>query len=265
MRASQEFRESLPLLKKWDILITDPEKTFQEMDKNNGGSLLFDEFSHYILGIKIMPAEAKKAKNDVEFDGNKNRPSILSTPLSLPIDWDNLAKKMPSDKNDEDRKKRGKLFDGVDVNGNGYLSLAEVDKGMRDVLGCSQLFDCKPAMMRAFQAAKASVKTKSKLGADYVERCEFRLLLMYLKKYFELFQLFRTIDASSDRRISKEEFGQSIDLLEKWGLDTKGRSAEAMFAEIDTDKGGMLLFDEISRWALREKLAREGEDDDGGD
>ena len=171
----------------------------------------------------------------------------------------------PSEKNDEDRKKRGKLFDGVDVNGNGYLSLAEVDKGMRDVLGCSQLFDCKPAMMRAFQAAKASVKTKSKLGADYVERCEFRLLLVYLKKYFELFQLFRTIDASSDRRISKEEFGQSIDLLEKWGLDTKGRSADAMFKEIDTDNGGMLLFDEISKWALREKLNREGEDDDGMD
>tara|TARA_B110000285_G_C14641266_1_gene387714 strand:- start:276 stop:422 length:147 start_codon:yes stop_codon:yes gene_type:complete len=42
----------------------------------------------------------------------------------------------------------------MDVNGNGYLSLAEVDKGMRDVLVSDQLFDAKPAIMRAFQYAK---------------------------------------------------------------------------------------------------------------
>ena len=30
-------------------------------------------------------------------------------------------------------------------------------------------------------AAKDAVKTKSKYGDDYVEKCEFRLLLVYLK------------------------------------------------------------------------------------
>ena len=38
----------------------------------------------------------------------------------------------------------------MDVNGNGYLSLAEVDKGLRDVLALDEVFDCKPAIMRAF-------------------------------------------------------------------------------------------------------------------
>jgi hypothetical protein len=40
------------------------------------------------------------------------------------------------------------------VNGNGYISLAEVDKGIRDVLVLPILFATKPVLMRAFMAAK---------------------------------------------------------------------------------------------------------------
>ena len=36
------------------------------------------------------------------------------------------------------------------MNGNGYLSLAEIDKGIRDTLKSDALFDAKPAIMRAF-------------------------------------------------------------------------------------------------------------------
>jgi len=38
----------------------------------------------------------------------------------------------------------------MDLNGNGILSLAEVDKGMRDVIKLPILFDLKPVLMRAF-------------------------------------------------------------------------------------------------------------------
>lgn len=54
-----------------------------------------------------------------------------------------------------------KIWEGFDVNGNGYLSLAEVDKGMRDVLQLPELFELKPVLMRAFQAAKAKLKSKN--------------------------------------------------------------------------------------------------------
>ena len=46
------------------------------------------------------------------------------------------------------------MFRMFDPNGNGYLSLAEVDKGVRDVLQMDHLFKCKPAIMRAFKHAK---------------------------------------------------------------------------------------------------------------
>ena len=41
-------------------------------------------------------------------------------------------------------------------------SLAEIDKGMRDVVRLPELFDLKPVLMRAFMAAKNTVKSKNK-------------------------------------------------------------------------------------------------------
>ena len=58
-------------------------------------------------------------------------------------------------------------------------------------------FDAKPVIMRAFQAAKGANDKNAKKGShgpDYVERCEFRLLLVYLRLYFELWEMFESID-----------------------------------------------------------------------
>jgi len=46
------------------------------------------------------------------------------------------------------------MFDEFDPNGNGLLSLAEVDKGIIDVLNIKAFFDAKPAIIRAFNYAK---------------------------------------------------------------------------------------------------------------
>ena len=42
------------------------------------------------------------------------------------------------------------MFSRFDPNGNGYLSLGEIDKGIRDVLCSDSVFDCKKPIMRAF-------------------------------------------------------------------------------------------------------------------
>jgi len=36
------------------------------------------------------------------------------------------------------------------MNGNGYVSLAEVDKGLKDIIRNEALYEAKPAIMRAF-------------------------------------------------------------------------------------------------------------------
>lgn len=55
-----------------------------------------------------------------------------------------LKEKLP----DEDKKKRRALFRQFDANGNGVLSLAEIDKGLELIL--PQLFELKPVIMRAY-------------------------------------------------------------------------------------------------------------------
>ena len=140
------------------------------------------------------------------------------------------------------------MFNDFDPNGNGYLSLAEVQKGVRDVLQCDELFDAKPVIMRAFQAAKDVVDTESRLGADFVERAEFRALLVYLQRYFELYVMFNRMDTSHDQRIDEVEFIAALSLLAHWGFDMKYPGSA--FASIDRNGGGKILFDEFVQWAL---------------
>ena len=52
------------------------------------------------------------------------------------INWKQICKKLPTMKgNPAQAAIRKKMFKDFDPNGNGYLSLAEVDKGIQDVLG----------------------------------------------------------------------------------------------------------------------------------
>jgi Ca2+-binding EF-hand superfamily protein len=66
------------------------------------------------------------------------------------VNWKEIHDKLPMTKSTADTKKRAAMFKQFDPNGNGYLSLAEIDKGIRDVLECETLFDAKPAIIRAF-------------------------------------------------------------------------------------------------------------------
>jgi hypothetical protein len=52
-----------------------------------------------------------------------------------------------------------------------------------------------------------------------VSRGEFRILLKYLREYYEYWVGFDRIDDNDDRRISREEFERAIPLMNKWGLD----------------------------------------------
>eukprot|EP00668_Euglena_longa_P041340 GGOE01054409.1.p1 GENE.GGOE01054409.1~~GGOE01054409.1.p1 ORF type:complete len:179 (-),score=59.53 GGOE01054409.1:311-847(-) len=178
----------------------------------------------------------------------------------MSIDWPSISHKLPAGKSPAEKAERDKLFRQADPNGNGYLSLAEVDRALRDVLRVDAVFDCKPAIMRAFQAAKkCDTKDKSKPGGDYVTRSEFRVLLSYLRKYFELYVMFDRLDTSDDRRISLQEFSKGVDLLRRWGVTVTDPAAE--FHRVDRNGGGFILFDEFCNWAIPKGLDLEDDDD----
>ena len=94
---------------------------------------------------------------------------------------------------------RKAVFDRMDVNRNGGLSLAEIDKA---VLELYPEFDHKPSLMRAYAAADSS-------NDGFIERREFKKLLMYLQYFNGLWHEFEQLDADGDRRLSPVEFMQA--------------------------------------------------------
>ena len=164
-----------------------------------------------------------------------------------------LADRLPTEKTAEQREKRMAMFEQFDPNGNGYLSLAEVDKGLHETYGLEGVYNCKPAIMRAFSAAKGLKQGGSGHDDDYVTKVEFRMLLVYLKQYFELFEIFDGIDTGNDRRIDAEEFGRAVSKLREWGMEIAD-DPKRTFAEIDGNGGGQILFEEFCEWAMDKNL-----------
>merc|ERR1712093_366385 len=120
--------------------------------------------------------------------------------------------------------------------------------------------------MRAFQAAKGASTRKgreSKHGADFAEWREFRLLLVYIRQYFEVWQMFDEVDSADDKRVNLDEFKAALAKIESWGL--KVDDAEAEFKAIDKNGGGQVLFIEFADWALNKKLDLEDDDDEDAD
>ena len=174
-------------------------------------------------------------------------------------DWEGLLQRLPIKKTVEERKKRRQLWNAIDMNGNGYISLAEFDRGVRDVLNLPKIFSLKKVLIRAFNAAKNKIKGKSKHSDDYVEWLEFRILLVYLRQYFEYYVMFCRIDTSDDFKVDINEFKKAIPTLEKWGVKITDPVAE--FKKIDNNNSGSIMFDEFCEYAIKKNLDLEDDDD----
>ena len=174
-------------------------------------------------------------------------------------DWEGLLKRLPIKKTVEERTKRRQLWNAIDMNGNGYISLAEFDRGVRDVLNLPKIFSLKKVLIRAFNAAKNKIKGKSKHSDDYVEWLEFRILLVYLRQYFEYYVMFCRIDTSDDFKVDINEFKKAIPTLEKWGVKITDPVEE--FKKIDNNNSGSIMFDEFCEYAIKKNLDLEDDDD----
>ena len=177
----------------------------------------------------------------------------------MSVDWDSIRKALPFRKTPEEFERRNQMWQAVDYNGNGYVSLAELDKFLNESMGHPDLFDSKPVIIRAYMAARDKVKTKNLHGPDYIERCEFRLVLLYLRQYFEYYEAFSRVDSNDDDRISLVEFVNAKERIEEWVGPIN--DPEATFSYIDTNGGGMILFKEFVRWATKKSLDLEDDDD----
>jgi Ca2+-binding EF-hand superfamily protein len=140
------------------------------------------------------------------------------------------------------------LWSKFDYNGNGILSLAELDKATSELWPG---LDHKPAIMRAYKAAdRQSGGSGQDFGDGFIQKKEFRFFLAFVRYYNELWKAFESADADADRRLTKSEFAAAAAAL---GVE----NPEQVFDEVDSNSGGVVLFDEFCAWLARNKVDEE--------
>lgn len=149
-----EFKQAVPQLNKWGAKITNPEATFKKIDVNGGGTILFEEFSHFSIAQKLdleddgddkeFEEAAKNLEKDAEDPSKPKKYRHYQRPKTVEeqdqesrfvrdlkfsdINWDKMKRFFPVSKSENDKAARKKQFSVIDMNGNGYASLAEIDR-----------------------------------------------------------------------------------------------------------------------------------------
>merc|ERR1740117_1500968 len=167
----------------------------------------------------------------------------------------------------------------LDNNGNGYVSLAETGKWIKDSLtnflenADKALIVYKsfyPSYIRAFKDAAASTD-------DYVQKKEFRLLCAYLCLYGIMFDHFVRIDGfgagkgtdgvgiedkSDDRRMSEAEWNSArkdfkMSPFISLKVAARKKTGAGIFKEMDADGKGMVLLNEFCAYIKEGEIEME--------
>ena len=208
--------------------------------------------------------KAKKQMEEQDKDLKEEKNENEDPKLYEMYNWDELIKKLPTQKTNEDRKKRLALWKQINEYGNGYVSFKRLSFQLDKYLQLPNVVKNKGPVKLAFNAACNRFERRGlKIEDNLIEWMEFRIFLVYLRQYFEYWVMFEKLDKSGDHQINLEEFKKAIPTMEKWGYKMTNEEAEKEFKEIDKNNGGTISFEEFCSFAIQKCL--DLEDDDGFD
>jgi Ca2+-binding EF-hand superfamily protein len=177
-------------------------------------------------------------------------------------DWQKLRQKaqtLPTNTMAEMKQAREDLFDEFDESHESYLSEPELQAGLVEHLELEQGMRqsvTEPTVREAMAATKKfATDAQNMYGKTFdspilknkISKEEFRYFLLSVRMYFEFQSFFQTIDKDDDNEVSKKEFTDCRQNLERWVgpiMDIDQR-----FKEIDHDRSGVINFTEFFKWA----------------
>jgi len=167
--------------------------------------------------------------------------------------YDAVKDRLPSDVSQESVDVRKSLFRQWDVNGNGKLSLAEIDKACREQLELENVTaNLEPILIRAYYATLGDHDDDG-----LIEIVQFRRLLEYIALFFEMMFVFEVLGGHDDRRISKKEFMENVTIIRPYLVDRSGATLgdpEAVFETMDANHGGFVLFEELCDFIAQNRI-----------
>mmetsp|Transcript_12638 Transcript_12638/g.18952 ORF Transcript_12638/g.18952 Transcript_12638/m.18952 type:complete len:231 (+) Transcript_12638:37-729(+) len=180
------------------------------------------------------------------------------------FDREVLEKVFPGRMGDVGVKERSALWRALDNNGNKQVSLAEYDEffkqrtgiyerkhGFKLENGKSRIYlYARPCLMRAFALANGIAPNDDD---EYISRAEFRCLMVATQCALIIYRIFDIADSSNDRRVSRKEWHQQLDLInsELAHFGSNIKVSDSDFDQIDSDGGGMILLDEAVHFFLK--------------
>jgi len=129
------------------------------------------------------------------------------------------------------------MWHTLDFNGNGIVSLAEIDKW---VVENYPLLNHKPALMRCY---KCTIVNGSHHD-DWVHARDFKKFIVNLFYFNKLYWLFDQANGD-DRRMTFQEFKMCLTLC---SCQLSDAEAQRDFQSCDKNGGGMILFDEFCHY-----------------
>lgn len=241
----QEFQQGCTELE-LQLTPAEAQKEFESIDTNSGGQILFVEFCAYIrkrvnpdcnpaFDADIISGEKAGSQLRKKFGNHATRDQVVTRKTNS--QFDSVADKLKEAINEPSHYKLRKMWNTVDFNGNGKVSLAEIDKW---VVEQYPLLNHKPALMRAYKST-ISVEGGGD-GDDWVEKKEFVKLLGNLVYFNKLFWLFSSEDDDNDRRLDLNEFRKMAAIT---GLNFKNKmEAQEEFHKI-AKGGNHILFSQF--------------------
>jgi hypothetical protein len=176
------------------------------------------------------------------------------------IDWAAVDRALPTAATPEGQAKRRELFDHMDPNHNGSLTLTEATAGLPEPI--RPLFPnrdyraavkCAFAVARDAQAVQGSKKVVTEANRN-VDRQEFHALLIAFRQYLELDCVFDSIDTDGDRRLSLKDCNGALDKLKTWKV-ARAEVKNKFKALGSTDEWAPLLkYDDFAEWCIRNRF-----------
>merc|ERR1712166_1474279 len=247
----KEFEKGIKLCG-LDMDKSDAKAEFDAMDSNDGGVVLFDEYCIWytkkvnptreiVDSTSLFVGEVRGGKRKKKGKKKKKKGPKDAMPDYESKKFDKLEKELIATA--KDPVALAKLWDVMDFNDNQIVSLAEIDKLM---VQSYPLLNHKPALMRAY---KQTCLREGGDGDAWVEPNEFPQLLVNLFYFNKLFQCFEQVDTDDDRRLDEKEFIEGLDRL---GMNLSDDEAKASFDDMDSNDGGIVLFDEFCIWFTKQ-------------
>eukprot|EP00440_Ansanella_granifera_P064489 gb/GFBE01069920.1/.p1 GENE.gb/GFBE01069920.1/~~gb/GFBE01069920.1/.p1 ORF type:complete len:420 (+),score=91.82 gb/GFBE01069920.1/:1-1260(+) len=237
-----EFKQCLDMIGMSHV--GNPLALFDSIDRNRGGFILFDEFVKFVAEVHCP------------VDGSSSGPANAVPPQMHPAQLQAGDKTSPRMKHpgmnfDEiegkfqemvkDKRNLQQFWRKIDYNGNGLVSLAEIDKA---VVERYPVLNNKQALMRAYKATMRA-------GDGYVHKSEFQKLLRNLIYFNKVYSMFQVVDENHDRKLDLNEFRAGA---AKLGLQISPSEAFDEFNYMDANGGGKILFDEFCKWVSAKKM-----------